>query len=55
VKLNATYILDFLKAAGGAKQVRPDLKDGTSASQMRPVNVNPDDCQYRYILTPMRA
>ncbi len=53
VGFNSQYMLDFLKAVGGAGEVRLEFKDAQSAGQMRPED-GPDDARYRYIIMPMR-
>ncbi|MGP8259618.1 MAG: DNA polymerase III subunit beta [Acidobacteriaceae bacterium] len=53
VGFNSQYLLDFLKAIGGAGEVRLEFKDAQSAGQMRPEDGS-DDVKYRYILMPMR-
>jgi DNA polymerase-3 subunit beta len=51
IGFNAQYLLDFLKATGGA-DVKLELKDAQSAGQLRPAES--DDYKYRYIVMPMR-
>jgi DNA polymerase-3 subunit beta len=51
IGFNAQYILDFLKAVGGA-DVKLELKDAQSAGQMRPAEN--EDYKYRYVVMPMR-
>jgi DNA polymerase III subunit beta len=51
IGFNAQYILDFLKAVGGA-DVKLELKDAQSAGQMRPAGN--EDYKYRYVVMPMR-
>ena len=53
VGFNSSYLIDFLKAIGGAGEVRLEFKDAQSAGQMRPED-GVDDVKYRYILMPMR-
>lgn len=53
VGFNSQYLLDFLKAVGGAGEVRLEFKDSQSAGQMRPEDTQ-DDIRYRYIIMPMR-
>jgi DNA polymerase-3 subunit beta len=53
VGFNSQYLIDFLKAIGGAGEVRLEFKDAQSAGQMRPEDGS-DDVKYRYILMPMR-
>ncbi len=53
VGFNSQYLLDFLKAVGGAGEVRLEFKDSQSAGQMRPEDAQ-DDTRYRYIIMPMR-
>jgi len=51
IGFNAQYILEFLKAVGGA-DVKLELKDAQSAGQLRPAEN--EDYKYRYIVMPMR-
>ena len=51
IGFNAQYILEFLKAVGGA-DVKLELKDAQSAGQLRPAEG--EDYKYRYIVMPMR-
>ena len=51
IGFNAQYLLDFLKATGGA-DVKLELKDAQSAGQLRPAEG--EDYKYRYIVMPMR-
>ncbi len=53
VGFNSQYLLDFLKAIGGAGEVRLEFKDAQSAGQMRPEDTQ-EDARYRYIIMPMR-
>ncbi len=53
VGFNSAYLIDFLKAVGGAGEVRLEFKDAQSAGQMRPEDAS-DDFKYRYIIMPMR-
>jgi DNA polymerase-3 subunit beta len=53
VGFNSQYLLDFLKAIGGAGEVRLEFKDAQSAGQMRPEDAQ-EDARYRYIIMPMR-
>ena len=53
VGFNSSYLIDFLKAIGGAGEVRLEFKDAQSAGQMRPED-GVEDVKYRYILMPMR-
>ncbi len=46
------YLLDFLGVAGGAENVRLELKDEQSAGQFRPLGDSEFD--YRYVVMPMR-
>jgi DNA polymerase III subunit beta len=51
IGFNAQYLIDFLKATGGA-DVKLELKDSQSAGQLRPAEG--EDYKYRYIVMPMR-
>lgn len=51
IGFNAQYLIDFLKATGGA-DVKLELKDAQSAGQLRPAES--EDYKYRYIVMPMR-
>ncbi len=51
IGFNASYLIDFLKAAGHG-DVKLELKDSQSAGQLRPAEG--EDYKYRYIVMPMR-
>lgn len=51
IGFNAQYLIDFIKAIGGA-EVLIELKDAQSAGQLRPALS--EDYKYRYIVMPMR-
>jgi DNA polymerase-3 subunit beta len=51
IGFNAQYLIDFLKATGGA-DVKLELKDAQSAGQLRPAEG--EEYKYRYIVMPMR-
>ena len=54
VGFNSQYLIDFLKAVGGAGEVRLEFKDSQSAGQMRPEDSGDDEYRYRYVIMPMR-
>ena len=51
IGFDSKYLLDFLAVAGDG-QIAFEFKDGKSQVQMRPATG--DDCNYRYVVMPMR-
>jgi DNA polymerase-3 subunit beta len=52
IGFNAQYLLDFLRAISEEK-VALKVKDAQSAGEIRP-NSDAPDCEYRYVVMPMR-
>jgi DNA polymerase III subunit beta len=53
IGFNCEYLLDFFGVVGKAGMVLLELKDDLSAAEFRPTGE--DDCQYRYVVMPMRV
>jgi DNA polymerase-3 subunit beta len=53
IGFNASYLLDFLRAAGEEK-VSFHFKDPHSAGELRPAGESAANYQYRYVVMPMR-
>ena len=54
IGFNSGYLLDFVRAAG-ADKVTFHFKDPSGAAEFRPEQAGSSDCQYRYVVMPMRA
>lgn len=54
IGFNSGYLLDFVRAAG-ADKVTFHFKDPSGAAEFRPEQAASGDCQYRYVVMPMRT
>lgn len=54
IGFNSGYLLDFVRAAG-ADKVTFHFKDPSGAAEFRPEQTASGDCQYRYVVMPMRT
>lgn len=54
IGFNSGYLLDFVRAAG-ADTVTFHFKEPSGAAEFRPERAANGDCQYRYVVMPMRT